>query len=325
MDGTLVAECSGELRIDQGVLRIAESLHRTGDLTDTGQDIDFPGAIQIDGSIRSPQTIKAADAIAVGGDIESASIECGSSLTVKGSIEGGGQSTLQIADHVTARSIRQCNGHINGDMHISEEIAGCVLVAGSDVNAPSAAILGGVLRVTKSLRAGAVGPLDGAPAELQLGDVPLLRAELEAMEEETPALTRKLDDLNKEQEVLIALSDPVHAQRERQMELMYKIPEAQQAIEEHQGRMQELADRIDAESMLDAHIQEQLSAGTKIIVRGKAYEITQDLQGPLQICWNDEREVLIQHNDQEPQPIATFATELAAASGAPSSPLESAA
>lgn len=186
-----VADAVGELVIVDGgermpptlALAVHEKMVIQGDVDYETGNIDFPGSVEVTGSVRSGFSVRAEGNIIVQGHIEDkAEIDCGGNVAVQHGISGAG-ARVQAGGRIVAKYINAAQIQTGGDLHVAEYIYsasvkadGCVVVVGQSGGERSGSIVGGKTMAGRRVRARRIGSESGEPAQVVAGfDAGLLR------------------------------------------------------------------------------------------------------------------------------------------------------
>ncbi|MBW7995512.1 MAG: DUF342 domain-containing protein [Candidatus Glassbacteria bacterium] len=131
----LVTDIDGTVKKVGDVVQVDPIFAVKGDIDYSVGNIDFIGAVVINGDVKSGFRIKSSGDIEINGIVEDAEIECGGDVLIKMGFIGRGEGKITAAGSVTARyCVNQqiyCDGDINiGEyiMHSHVQARGCLLV-----------------------------------------------------------------------------------------------------------------------------------------------------------------------------------------------------
>ena len=164
-------------------LAVHEKLVVRGDVDYATGNIDFPGSVEVRGTVRAGFAVRAEGNVTVAGQIEDkAVVECGGNVAVEQGISGAG-ARVQAKGLVVAKYINAARIEAGGDLQVAEYIYnasvrtdGCVNVIGRSGGEQSGAIVGGKVIAGRRVRAQRIGSEAGDPTQVVAGfDSELLR------------------------------------------------------------------------------------------------------------------------------------------------------
>jgi uncharacterized protein (DUF342 family) len=181
---TIVAQYDGCVQLAGGTLTVRKLYEVEGNVDFKVGNVDFDGRVTIKGDVLPGFQVKASGDVAITGMVESASIEAGQHVYIRGGVAGRNGARLKAGGRIEARYLRTISVESIEDVVVvaecvSSEIAtsGAVLVekgtiiggsvrAGGDVRAAS---LGSDMGVATSITAGHGGPVEKALIEARTG------------------------------------------------------------------------------------------------------------------------------------------------------------
>jgi uncharacterized protein (DUF342 family) len=181
---SILAQHDGCVQLAAGALTVRKLYEVEGNVDFKVGNVDFDGRVTIKGDVLPGFQVKASGDVAITGMVESASIEAGQHVYIRGGVAGRNGARLKAGGRVEARYLRTISVESIEDVVVvaecvSSEIAtsGAVLVekgtiiggsvrAGGDVRAAS---LGSDMGVATSITAGHGGPVEKALIEARTG------------------------------------------------------------------------------------------------------------------------------------------------------------
>lgn len=188
----LFAAKSGRVDYVAGVVEVSDVLRIPGDVNMSVGNIDFPGDVEIKGSVLSNFTVKATGNIEIWGVVEAATIIAGKNILLKAGIQGMDRGVLQAGGNITARFIEKTQVQAGGSLfsdyiaHSTVSVFGRVALSGKHDK-----IIGSVIRAGKEVVARHVG----ASSLIEIGVSPEMRARLAALEERLPQIASQLEKI----------------------------------------------------------------------------------------------------------------------------------
>jgi len=152
-----VATCDGVLRRDSdGKIEVRPYKEISGDIDKAVGRISFTGDMKISGSVRSGVTVVVSGSLEVGGDIESASVRCGGSLTVAGRVRGSAApAVVECGGAVAAAGIENAKFLAGGAVTVTGDVINSEITSKGRVKA--AVIAGGKVAAAGGVSAGRIG------------------------------------------------------------------------------------------------------------------------------------------------------------------------
>lgn len=225
-DGRLIASVSGRLRMVPDGLRIERTLHIAEDVDFSTGRIDFPGGVVVKGAVRDHFNIRAEGDIEIGGLVESARLETTGSLTIKSGMAGKSTGRLVVAADLDAGYLERTLGTVHGNATVRRELTMCDIDVFGRLEAESAVVRGGELRLSRGGTVSVLGSVQGVETSIVVGTIPRLEALCRRIWEYGGRIE---DVIRDEQERLDALKRtaprPSPEQIESQMAMQYTIDE----------------------------------------------------------------------------------------------------
>jgi uncharacterized protein len=272
-DGSVryVADVAGELAQDHGQLTVREVHEVSGDVGLATGNIKFPGNVHISGSVRSGFTVVAGGVLEVGESVEAALLSADGSITVGQGIKGEGKAILRSKRDIESAFSEQSVLLTIGDVHLRGPCVRCQVKCNGKLRLDSdkGSLVGGQVRVSRGAEVQNIGSPGGVHTVVSFGQDFLVKDQIERVEREVTALTKKIADLDADMFVLerkaaeaTAAAGAVGARSQASTMLAAARAQKVQAmklVEQHKMRLITLHDRY------DEHI------SSEIIVRGTVY------------------------------------------------------
>ena len=177
------AACAGMVEYVGGALNVSNVYSINGDCDISTGNVDFDGCVQISGSVRSGNTVKATGGISVGGSVEGATLISGGNVEIKGGMMGADKGVIDAAGSVSVMFIER--GKISSDgpikvdvaIHSTLETSSTILASGK-----RGAIIGGNANAAGDIIANFIGALSNTKTFIRVGFLPRKRAQLEELE-----------------------------------------------------------------------------------------------------------------------------------------------
>ncbi len=179
----LLASQEGDLQYEREVYTVRPVLEINGDVDYSTGNVDFPGDVHIHGDVRENFVVRAKGSVFIDGLVEAATVEAGGDLLISRGVVGDDRALLRSRGTVRVKYLESCNLYATGSVH-ADCIVTCNVFCDDSVSVISGrgSIIGGVLVVTKAIRARMIGARSGRITELTLGTRPCVQNELEEIE-----------------------------------------------------------------------------------------------------------------------------------------------
>jgi uncharacterized protein len=211
-DGSVrfLAERSGELVRDGGVLSIMEVHSVDGNVDMTTGNVNFPGNVHVSGSVRSGFTIVAGGILEIGEAVEAALLSAGGTITIGQGIKGEGKAILRSRRDIESVFAEQAVLLAIGDVHLRGPCVRCQIKANGRLvlDSEKGSLVGGEVRVSRGVVLQNIGTPGGAHTIVTFGQDFLVKDQIEREEREIAALAAKVADLDA---VMVRLQKQVEA------------------------------------------------------------------------------------------------------------------
>jgi len=190
----LLSEDKTEIRaaMDGSVVVYGHSIHVdilyrvSGDVNFAVGNIDYPGTVDIRGSVLTGFSVKATGDILVGEHVEVALLEAGGNISIRGGVNGKHIAILRSGGDITARFLNQCKVEAQGNVIVKEGIMHCNIMAAGKVLAElgHGVILGGTTLARDGVKARNLGSPAGVATHIKVGkDYRLLKRQEQLREQ----------------------------------------------------------------------------------------------------------------------------------------------
>lgn len=199
----LVAIVSGQVLLQAGKVSVLPVYEVRGDVDFGTGNIDFVGAVTVQGSVASGFTVRATGNVEVRGSVEAASILAGGDVIIHRGVQGGDRGRLS-GRNIQAKFIQNCRVEATGDVLVDEALMYADVSAQGrvEVRGSKGRIVGGFVRAVQSVSARVIGSKLGTRTEIQVGVNPDIRAEFEQLTRDLGARERQLEEVAKGVRVL---------------------------------------------------------------------------------------------------------------------------
>jgi len=182
----LLAQIDGQVVVSGNKVNIESVLEVKGDVDYSVGNIDFPGSVNIAGSILDGFKVKSGGNIEIGGCIEKAYVYAKGNIIVGGGIIGKDKGEVKAEKNIYANFIEHGNVEAGEDIIINESIRNSNINAKKRVIVQGriGVILGGKIRAGEEINAKIIGSVTGTPTIVETGSLPLLRDEIQKLKDE---------------------------------------------------------------------------------------------------------------------------------------------
>lgn len=288
----LLAAVAGQPVIIRGGMMV-ESLYKIEKVGTASGNIDFDGCVVISGDVNTGMTVRASGDIEIGGVVETATLEAGGSIVIKGGVIGspgkkGGESRIRCGGCFNAAYVQQARVAAGDSIFIDDMAMQSELSAINHIhvgNERRGQVIGGTIQATLSITAKVIGSPNHVRTRFEIGVNPLLHKQLldmakarDAKETQLLEVSKLLDFahknpgklrpemLNKARATAVALSDGIVALREEHDLMTKKIELSQQS-------------RVNA--------QEAVYEGVEVQMGNQCYRVVRE-HGPCVIGFGEE-------------------------------------
>lgn len=201
----LVALVDGQIVDNGSVISVDPRLEISGDVGVETGNIDFIGAVEINGSVQQGFSVKAAGDIIVKGAVSGGQVE-GNNVYVTGGVLGVGAGKVTAKEDVHAAFVENGVIEAGGNIFVSDVVFHSELRAGGiiSVEEKRGLVTGGLLMAGEEIRAKVIGNMILVSSRLVVGENPALQKEYQQAikdytetKEEMERLTKALHTLGK--------------------------------------------------------------------------------------------------------------------------------
>lgn len=230
-DGRCTAAFSGVLNASQSKISISQILEIPGDVDFTTGRIQFPGAVMVKGSVRDQFRIVAEGAITVNGLVECAALESKQDIVLTRGMAGKDQGMIRTDQSLDAGYLEGVHAHVKGNAIVQREITNSMVCLLGELDAPRAAVRGGVIHAARGAKIGSAGSVQGVDTELVIGSVPEIEDRLRSIDSFLEQLDKHhKTSLKKLETFSNAISKPTASQIEEQMGMQFEVDEFESRI-----------------------------------------------------------------------------------------------
>jgi hypothetical protein len=201
----LVAAISGQPVVVKGGM-IVEPLYKVDEVGIASGNIDFDGSVVIRGEVSAGMTVRATGDIEVGGVVESATLEAGGSIVIKGGAIGSpgrkssGEHYIRCGGCFTAAFAQQSSIEAGDSIFIDDVAMQCELTAHNHIrvgNQKRGHIIGGKAQATLSITGRVIGSPNRVATRLEIGVNPSFHKQLLELAKDRDGKENQLLEISK--------------------------------------------------------------------------------------------------------------------------------
>jgi uncharacterized protein (DUF342 family) len=201
----LLAAITGQPVVVKGGM-IVEPLYKVDDVGTASGNIDFDGSVVIRGEVGAGMTVRATGDIEIGGVVESATLEAGGSIVIKGGTMGslgrksGAEHHIRCGGCFSAVYAQQARIEAGDSIFIDDVAMQCELVAHNHIrvgNQRRGHIIGGSAQATLSITAKVIGSPNRVRTRIEIGVNPVMHKQLLEMAKDRDGKETQLLEISK--------------------------------------------------------------------------------------------------------------------------------
>ncbi len=206
---TLIADIDGHVKFVGSTPQIVPVFDVKGDVDYSVGNIDFLGDVHIKGKVLDDFKVKARGSIHVGGNVQSAVLEAGHSIVIKGGVIGKNKGLVKAKETVSAKFAENANISAGEDVVITKAILHSKVSAGHSVTVTGgkAVIIGGQIIAGTAVESKTIGSYVDVKTLIQVGINPVLIEEYNTIDEELNQYERSLVEINRSIEHVVQKQD----------------------------------------------------------------------------------------------------------------------
>jgi uncharacterized protein len=285
-DGSVhfITEAAGELARDSGLLTVREVHEVSGDVGLGTGNIKFPGNVRISGSVRSGFTVVSGGLLEVGQSVEAALLSADGSITVGQGIKGEGKAILRSKKDIVSAFTEHSVLLSIGDVRLRGPCVRCQVKCNGRLrlDTEKGTLVGGEVRASRGVEVQNIGSPGGAHTVVSFGQDFLVKDQVERVERDVAALTKKIADLDAEMFVLerkaaeaAAAAGAAAGQSQAAAQLAAARGQKVQAlklVEQHKLRLITLHDKYDEHVPSDVVVRGTVYPGVVLESHGRRWE-----------------------------------------------------
>ncbi|MFM7053078.1 MAG: DUF342 domain-containing protein [Planctomycetota bacterium] len=316
-DGTVQVEADGTIRaLKDGVLSLArlriaivDSLEVAGAVDFSTGNIDFVGSVKVADGVRDNFTLRATGDVTVRGLVEAADLVIGGDCTCERGVAARNSGHLLVDGSLEAAYLNGVRGRVRGSVRLDREIVGCELLVGGDLSVARGAIVGGALVVGGALKAASIGTEGGAKTTVRIGGMPLELLKAARIAELAKNLAKEAAPLEeREREIALKGDKASAAEKEAHTELAFEIAEVHRRVRMLEERRAAILRAAGEARTVKVDVEKAIHTGTVLLVGAREVKFTRTVKGPVQIGWDENRNLQFRVAGGKPQDLREVAT-----------------
>ena len=268
-------------------------------------NVNYDGTVHVTGDVLTGMSVKATGDIYVDGTVESATLEAGGDIVVKGGIIGGSEQheqavnkpdvAIQCKGSCTARFVQHThitagNGIFIHDVALLSELTAAQVIIVGDPGSRKGDIIGGIARATMLVKAKNIGSSANIKTEVIVGADKALHEAQDNTRKNLEATETRLASILKLLEIAHAKPDFIPQEKVSAAEEM-RDPLAAE-IENLKQEEIELQKEIDLAHGAKVEVEKRIFGGTQVIMGLQHYNVTLDKEGGV-FCLNEEHKLIL--------------------------------
>ena len=270
------AEIPGKVELVMGHLTVSDTHIIEGDVDLSTGNIDHRGDLIIRGNVKSGMIVKATGNITVDGLVESATIDAGKNLLVKGGILGGEKAVVKATGDIFALFIESAT--VESDSCVqADSIVNSKVVAYSDINVygKSACIIGGNVRANRYVGTRIIGSKKGISTVIEVGIPNDCLVERKKYQDQ-------LDEMKIELKKVETLLSKINSSENDKTEMFISTTRRKIELSAEVYRMQAIVSELDKriKTGQDARVvaEKKVFPGAKVLIDGVRHDISDEFE-----------------------------------------------
>jgi len=285
--GAIVAAISGVVQIEGRKIRVLQRLDVHGSIDFSTGNIDFPGDVVINKSVKDCFHVQARRDITVHGLVEAASINAGRDLHLLGGAACREKGTLCAERDIEARYLNECDLSAGRSLVVEKEIINANIAVGADLISPNCTIIGGMAYVTGVCEVAEIGSERNIPTMLSLGkgrDADRLSGKAESLLQTIGDRLVKSQAQHDQLQNNTAKLTP--AQAEQLTELQFEIGTYRRLEGSLTGAVEGMQRAVEGVAAVDLTVLKRMWRGVTILLGVWEAFIEEPIKGPFKITCN---------------------------------------
>ncbi len=283
-DGKLLADTSGYLAVHEGVVSVESTEVYPGDIDSGMGSFESEHCLSIRGSVKHNAQVKSSKSIYISGTIESATVSAAHDLTVEGGIILQGVGRVIAGRSIRAKYAEESSLVCPRDIEIQTEVLNSTLIAGEQLLASSATIVGGEIHAVGGVEAGTIGNAAHTKTLICVGTDPRFQRAFDELMPTIQADQKRCDQIRKMIAPLLKQQKSlVSDQKEKLTELLYEADTLEQQTRRQLEKLRHLYETLRLNARPEIYVRGTIFPGTTLRFPGVEAPVRTVLTGPLRI------------------------------------------
>ena len=305
--GRLFAALDGVVESSPDSIRVNPDLEIGGSVDFSVGNVLFPGNVVIRHGVRDMFKVTSEKRLEIFDLVEAATLSARDLVLHRG-MAGRGKGALSVERDAGARYIDSTACVVGRDLRVERELTNCELTVGRDLIAPSAAVMGGSLRIGRHAEVGQLGAESGTLFEVHLGEIGQMSSLLSSGVEQLGRLEGRIQQARDRLDTLQNQSGTMSRfAAEELTEIQFLLQSNEQRESALRDAMTGAAELALRHSAFEITVRELLNPGVVLCGAGNRAKITQPVQGPILIKLSGEEPTLQDLNTGSVAPLFQFA------------------
>jgi len=282
------AEKNGQVLLSEtGRISVAPVYVVPGDVNiKNGGNIDFIGAVVVQGSVEDGYSVKASKDIEIKGTVGKSNIICGGNIVVSQGIAGKEDGYVSCAGNLIAKFVENTRVVTKGDVIVRDSIVNARIDSNSSIiciDGKRAAIVGGHMRASKKVVAKTIGSMSGSETLIEVGFEPEKRERFEELERRIDQITKdiaeitlNLNTIEKNPQMKANLSPEKIENLQKLRIKKIELTEDLNLFSDEYNEIKEYLESLKAEGSIS--VEGRIYPGTRINISGAEFRVKTELK-----------------------------------------------
>lgn len=308
-NGSVIAQCSGNLDAHGNAISINTVLRVEGSVDFETGNIDFDGDVEIEKGVCDNFKVVATRNAVIKGVVEAAILEIGGDLKLITGMFAKDKGQLIAGQTCHAKFLQQTRVYTGNDLVVDREIVNCELLIYGGINSPHAKLIGGDNHAFRAVNLKSIGSEQAVVTVLHLGSLPEYNLMLSQAMDQLDELAEHAEKLQVKIDTINSGGSRIAAQHKEDMtELWCDQMAAQERHDNLKDQIDILTERYHSVRQPTVTVQQMIHPESKIILNHTAAHFNKPVRGPITITTDRQGELAFRQNSKEPlKPIRILA------------------
>ena len=290
---TLIAGIRGILCLEKNRLFIKSRQLIQGDLSRSSGNVQFPGTIEILGSVLSGIYVKAGNDLKIRDVVEAALLSSEGSILIGKGVKGDRKAVLRANRNISLGFAENATLMSNGNISYKKALMNCQIKCNGKIRSEdsNARIIGGKIKTKNGLTAESIGSERGASTTISFGQDYLVEDQINVM-------TREIEQIGKHLETLEDLMKTAEHKRQ-QKKLLALRKKKLEYLKLHEKKIVKnflMKDTFELHFESEIRVSGMIYPGTQFESHGRTLEIKEKLTGVSVFFNSDSGKIMIKQN-----------------------------